>query len=62
MCCASPQVKALEAELEDCALNKQIAQMQKQLDLLEEEKKETEVRLQEEEKKKRSLEGQGNST
>lgn len=58
----SPQVKALEAQLDECGLRKQLAQMQKQLDLLEEEKRETEVRLQEEEKKKTSLESRGEVT
>jgi len=46
------QVKALEAELEECALRKQLVQLQRQLEILDEEKKETEGRLQEEEKKK----------
>lgn len=53
-------MKALEAQLDECVLRKQLAQMQKQLDLLEEEKRETEVRLQDEERKKTSLENQGN--
>ncbi|ROL47349.1 Shootin-1 [Anabarilius grahami] len=50
------KVKALEAELEECALRKQLVQLQRQLEILDEEKKETEGRLQEEEKKNTILE------
>lgn len=53
------QVKALEAELEECALRKQLVQLQRQLEILDEEKKETEGRLQEEEKKNTILEKKG---
>lgn len=53
------QVKALETELEQCALRKQLVQLQRQLDILDEEKKETEGRLQEEEKKNSILEEKG---
>ncbi|KTG45645.1 hypothetical protein cypCar_00006832, partial [Cyprinus carpio] len=50
------KVKALEAELEECALRKQLVQLQRQLEILDEEKKETEGRLQEEEKRNTLLE------
>uniref|UniRef100_A0A671LMX1 Shootin-1-like n=1 Tax=Sinocyclocheilus anshuiensis TaxID=1608454 RepID=A0A671LMX1_9TELE len=36
------KVKALEAELEECALRKQLVQLHRQLEILDEEKKETE--------------------
>ncbi|XP_016397352.1 shootin-1-like [Sinocyclocheilus rhinocerous] len=50
------KVKALEAELDECALRKQLVQLQRQLEILDEEKKETEGRLQEEEKRNTLLE------
>jgi len=53
------QVKALEAELEECALRKQLVHLQRQLEILDEEKKDTEGRLQEEEKKNSVLEMKG---
>ncbi|KAJ8015079.1 hypothetical protein DPEC_G00022400 [Dallia pectoralis] len=48
--------KALEAQLGECTLRKQIAELQNQLELLDEEKRETESRLQEMEKKNHNLE------
>lgn len=53
------QVKALEVELDQSALRKQLEQLQKQLELLDEEKKDTEERLQQEVKKCGDLESRG---
>ncbi|KTF78589.1 hypothetical protein cypCar_00036916 [Cyprinus carpio] len=53
------KVKALEAELDECALRKQLVQLQRQLEILDEEKKETEGRLQEEEKRSTLFEKKG---
>ncbi|KAJ8394046.1 hypothetical protein AAFF_G00053900 [Aldrovandia affinis] len=52
------KVKSLEAELEECALRRQLEEVRKQLELLEEEKREVEGRLQEVEGSKIGLEGQ----
>lgn len=45
--------------MDTCALRKQLVQLQRQLEILEEEKKETEERLQEEDKKNCVLEKKG---
>ncbi|KAA0709205.1 Shootin-1 [Triplophysa tibetana] len=50
------KVKALESEMDTSALRKQLVKLQRQLEILEEEKKETEERLQEEDKKNCVLE------
>lgn len=52
-------MKALEAELQEYSLKQQIAELQSQLELMEEEKRETEGCLQEVEKKNRDLEKRG---
>lgn len=49
-------MKALEIELDQSALQKQLEQLQKQLELLDEEKKDTQERLQQEVKKCSDLE------
>lgn len=55
-------MKALEAELDQCALRKQLEHLQKQLELLDEEKKDTDERLQQEVKKCGELESRGELT
>lgn len=52
-------MKALEIELDQSALQKQLEQLQKQLELLDEEKKDTQERLQQEVKKCSDLESIG---
>lgn len=54
-------MKALEVELDKSALRKQLEELQKQLELLDEEKKDTEERLQQEVKKCADLERRGKS-
>ncbi|KAI1899067.1 hypothetical protein AGOR_G00078870 [Albula goreensis] len=51
------RVESLEAELEECALRRQLEDVRKQTELLEEEKREVEARLQEVERSNSSLEG-----
>lgn len=58
-------MKALEAELDQCsgsALRKQLEHLQKQLELMDEEKKDTEERLHQEVKKSSDLESRGELT
>lgn len=52
----------MEVELDQSALRKQLEQLQKQLELLDEEKKDTEERLQQEVKKCGDLERRGELT
>ncbi|MGH0127100.1 UNVERIFIED_CONTAM: hypothetical protein FKN15_043789, partial [Acipenser sinensis] len=53
------QVKDLEAQLQESALRRQLGEMQKHLELMEEEKRELEVRVQRAEERSSSMEHQG---
>lgn len=53
------QVQNLEAQLEDSCVKKQLEDLQRQLELLEEEKKETEGQLLQAEKKNDELQKRG---
>ncbi|MGH0166642.1 UNVERIFIED_CONTAM: hypothetical protein FKN15_057533 [Acipenser sinensis] len=55
------QVKDLEAQLQESALRRQLGEMQKHLELMEEEKRELEVRVQRAEERSSSMEHQGQS-
>lgn len=56
------KVEALEAQVEQNSVMKQVENLQRQLELLEVEKKEVDGRLEKAEKKNEELEGRGEHT